>query len=240
MNRSPVLAALALAALAAAPGLALKPRPDLAKDNEALPRISAPSTAATARINKALDRLDDSWRGFMKDCAASARGQEQSGYTERSVETVFTGPGFVGLVVRTGDFCGGAHPNTGGLALVYDLDSGRPVDWVKLLGPHFAATGSLETFTDGTKVGLVDSERLRALYLMHVQAQVEPDCLEVLNTDSYAFMVWPDAKTHSLKLEPFGFPQVTAACAETVALPVNELRAFQVDPRLLSAIAAGH
>ena len=115
--------------------------PPFKESNARLPRLSSPATPATARINAAFDKLDARWSGFMRDCP-------KDGETARSVQVTMNGPQFFSVVVNEEESCGGAHPDSSTLALVYDVSTGKPVDWKTLLGPRAALSASVDTDVD--------------------------------------------------------------------------------------------
>jgi hypothetical protein len=233
-----VLAAVLAAAPAATQSLALsQPRP-LSIGQPALPRIAAPVTPAAAKINAALDRMDRRWVAFAHGCHddESAPSSDAAG---RSVEVTARGPAYLSLVIRYDYSCGGAHPDGGTIALVYDLETGRPVDWLKLLPAGLKARADLDTAGEGSSIGRVSSPALHALYLQAVKADKaadQADCADVLADPALPFQLWPDARAHGLVLEPAGLPHAVAACANTEAVPSATLRRLGLDGRMLEAI----
>ncbi|HEX4195911.1 MAG TPA: hypothetical protein VHZ26_00570 [Caulobacteraceae bacterium] len=238
--------AAAAASGAAAGTVQLRTPPPIAPDNAALPRIAAPATPQTARINASLARIDQTWRGFMKDCLGHGKASEVQ--LNRSVEVTLAGPRYVSIVAHDSEWCDGANnPSNSALALVYDLDAGKPVDWKALLGPRLVATEALDNSSDGTTIGTIAGPALQALYVAAVKA--DPDikgdkdwwsgCSEALTDPSLAFVAWPDAKKAGLVVTPSGLPHVVTACAEDEVIPLSRLRADGADPGFIAAIAAG-
>ncbi len=129
-------------------------------------------------------------------------------------------------------WCGGAHPNAGAFALAYDLRTGRPPDWTRLLPPALTGEAAADTALDGTRIGLVRSAAL----LRRARAAAPAECKEVLDRDSGRFMVWPDGAR--LLAVAFGLPRVAAACADAVELRPAELRTLGAAP-LADSLAAG-
>jgi hypothetical protein len=220
-----------------AAALALVQPATLAKDNASLPRIAAPD-AAGARINAALTKVDANWRAFQKDCRTQGPTDQSS--TNRSVEVAMAGPGFLSLVVHYGYDCGGAYPDTGAVALVYDLVTGRPVNWQKLLPARLAKTASLDSAGDGTMIGQIASPDLHALYRKVAGPGEDKDCAEVLADPDLTFQLWPDAKAGGVALEPASLPHVVKACAATAVIPTASLRKLGADKGLLDAVDAAH
>ena len=198
----------------------------------AFPRIAAPRTPATAKINAALSRLDRRWAGFMKECAAGGKDAD----AVRRVETPMAGPRFLSLVARDEELCGGAHPDNDTLPLVYDLDAGRPVDWRRLLGPRLVTETAVDTVIDGTPIGVIASRTLQGLYVR--AAKPNSDCAEVLADPGLKFVAWLDARKRGIVIEPV-LPHVTRACGDEQTVPLEELRRLGADPALTSALATG-
>jgi hypothetical protein len=238
--------AAAMASAAVAGPVQLHTLPAIAPDNAALPRIAAPATPQTARINTSLARVDQTWRGFMKDCLG--KGKASDVQLNRSVEVTLAGPRYVSIVAHDSEWCDGANnPSNSALALVYDLDAGKPVDWKALLGPKLVATEALDNSSDGTTIGTIAGPTLQALYIAAVKA--DPDiksdkdwwsgCSDALTDPSLAFLAWPDAKHGGLVLTPSGLPRVVTACAEDEVIPLARLRADGADPAFVAAIGPG-
>ena len=198
----------------------------------AFPRIAAPQTPATAKINAALTRLDRRWAGFVKACGAGGKDAN----AERRVETTMAGPRFLSLVARDEQLCGGAHPDTDTLPLVYDLEAGRPVDWRKLLGPRLVTAIATDTVIDGTTVGEIASGTLQGLYVRG--AKPDGDCSEVLGDPGLKFVAWLDGRKRGLVIEPV-LPHVTRACGDEQTIGLADLRRLSAEPALTTALADG-
>ncbi len=217
--------ALALALILATGAAASEPaRLTRATSASAFPRIAAPQTAATAKINAALGRLDRRWAGFVRDCLAGGKDNEAS----RQVEVTLRGPRYLSFLAHDDESCGGAHPDESRTALTYDLDSGRPVDWRQLLGPRLVTATAVDNVIDGATIGLVSSPDLRPLYVQALKAKGGEDaswwkdCEDVLADEDLKFSVWPDAKTHALMLEP-ELAHAVQACGDDAAVSAHHL-----------------
>jgi hypothetical protein len=226
--------------LSAAPGLAaegavtLVQQPKIA-GADAFPRIANPKDEAEKRINAALDRQDRQLRKAAAECRAN--GKDTS--WDRTVTAPMTGPGYLTLIAADELDCGGAHPDTGQMVLVYDLQTGHPVNWSRLLPPDLAVKVALDDAADGSKIGTVTSPKLLALYKADYPARDDrAECLDAIGNGP--FVLWPDAKAHGLEVAPSSLPHVMAACGETVTLSVATLRRLGVDARLTDAIDAAH
>jgi len=233
--------ALAFSLIAtSASALTLIQPPPLAKALPALPRIVDPATPATARINAALTKEDASWRAFIKEC----RDQAGANFDlERTGQVAMSGPAYFALTIGYSYDCGGAHPDGGTIALVYDLSTGAPVNWSRLLPKALIDSVSTDSAGDGTTIGLIASKTLQKLYaraaLAHGDADFKANCADVVNGDGLTFQVWPDAKAGGLMLVP-DLPHVVLACGDPQVIPVQALRNLGVAAPLLAAIEAAH
>ena len=220
----------------------------LLPDVGAMPLIAAPADDAQRRINAAVKRLDDRVRKAVADCRkqgieSGLKGTDWS----RGVEVTMHGPRFLSYTISDNAFCGGAHPNTSTMAIVYDLQSGQPVDWTKLLPPLLAGKLTLNEGLDGTKMVTLSSPLLHALYLTAYRPRdgaVKKDsdddaCREAVATEGSApaMMAWLDAKAGGLAVQ-FDLPHAVQACADAVVIPAAALRELNASPALLDALAA--
>lgn len=223
----------AIVAMAAGPAMQLS----ASRSKAVLPRIVAPATPATAKINAALAVLDRRWADYARNCRAIGKDNEAT----RTVKVTMAGPRFLSLLASDEEFCGGAHPDNSTLALVYDLESGRPVDWSKLLGPRLASSARVETVLDGTRIGVVISPGLTRLYQSAVRKAPDYDpawwneCSEALSDPNLEFVLWLDAKKRGLGAEPV-LVHAVAPCAEDVTIPAADLRRAGADAELLAAL----
>jgi hypothetical protein len=149
---------VSLTAQAADRAVHLQVRQPVLPDVAAMPLIAGPTDDAERRINTALQRLDATVR---KAAGACKDSDGKSGW-QRSVDATMRGPGFVSLLITDTVDCGGAHPDSGVMAIVYDLRTGTPVDWTKLLPPGLTGVPSLDSGEDGTKTVRLASARLTA------------------------------------------------------------------------------
>ena len=84
---------------------------------------------------------------------------------ERKITVTVTGPRFLSMVAVDSLFCGGAHPDSDTLAMVFDLTTGRPVNWMDLVPKSANASAISDSNSDGTKVGALIVPALRDLSL---------------------------------------------------------------------------
>lgn len=235
-SAAPALAAaLILAPASARASVELTPRPPIARDVAAFPRLKTGAPAeVVSRVNKALEADEARLRETRKECLAQAEGH---GDWSRTVAVTMAGPDFLSLVARDQYFCGGAHPDGGALALVFDLRAGRPVDLVKLL-PGLKLKGGLDTSADGAHVGTIASPELTALYRKAIEPNLDAACKDALKGQDLIFIAWPDAKAGGLVIEPENLPHVIAACGDDATLGAETLKAAQAAPEFLAALRA--
>jgi hypothetical protein len=213
--------------------------PPVQKDIASMPQIADPTDDAERRINDALKRLDRNVLKAAKDC--------KGGDWQRTVAAPMRGPGFLSLTVTDAVYCeGNAHPNASTFSIVYDLATGRPVDWTKLLPASLTGTVALEEQADGTKIVTLATKRLFALYMAGYEAAAGSrsdlaDCKEALQataTDAPpGMMVWLDAKAGGLAVQ-VGLPHAVAACEEPVVIPAATLRKEGAQASLLKPFDA--
>lgn len=222
--------------------------PPVAREAEAMPRIANPLDAAEKRINAALKRLDANLGKAIRACKGP---NGAPGGWERKVEPTMLGPRYLSYVIRDTSFCGGPYPPSGTMSIVYDLETGTPVDWTRLLPPSMTGKVSLAEGMDGTKMVALASPQLFSLYLSGYDrasripgSDIGPEdiatCKEALqDTANPPMMAWLDAKSDGLAIQ-FDLPHAVQACALPVVIPLDVLRANGADAAMLDAIKAAH
>jgi hypothetical protein len=148
------------------------------------------------------------------------------------------GPRFVSFVSHDNSFCGGPHPNGSTFALVYDLTTGRPVDWTKLIPARLGGKPGTTEAADGTVLGTLSSPKLKALYIRDMKP--DADCKDVLNDTDFNFMFWPDAQAGGLVMDQEDLPHSAQACGGSLTLSTKTLREMGADTGLIDAIEAAH
>lgn len=230
------IAATGACALAADQPVALKPSPALATHVAAFPRIAAPLDAATHKINLALDRQDQVVKSAARQCP--------SGGWSREVTVAMRGPHYLSLTAEDSWDCGGAHPDASRLVLVYDLATGSPVNWARLLPAAMINSASLDAAGDGTRIGVIQSRSLQAFYVKARNSDpknlLDPDCKDVVQDPELKFSLWPDARAGGIQIEPEGLPHAAAACGGNVLIPAATLRTLGVLPALVEAVETAH
>jgi hypothetical protein len=211
--------------------------PPVADKIAAMPQIIDPADAAESRINAALSRLDENVRKAAEECKSFA----PDGFWERSIDVPTRGPGYLSFVITDFTDCGGNHPNTSVMSIVYDLRTGAPVDWTQLLPGSLTGTLALQKGQDGTKMVTLASQRLFELYLAGYRAaNPDPACVAEVErglNGPPGMMAWLDAKVGGLALQ-FDLFGATRGCSMPIVIPIPTLSAEGVKPELLESIRA--
>ena len=238
-NFTLLFAALSLGAASA--GTLTAPKP-LVKDVDALPKLTA-RDAASVKINNALQKLDKQVLKARKECVS---GKNTSWM--RTVTTTMAGPQFLSFYVTDSVDCGGAHPDAASFALVYDLKTGKAVDWSKLLPKALVESSSTDSGADGSIIGVVGSKQLSQLYIESLGTDLDKDCKEVLVEGDLKFILWLEdghkgqkaqgQNTQGLVVQTTSLPHVVQACADTVTLPLARLQQIGPMPQLQDAFSA--
>ena len=229
-------------ALGASDDLVLVKQQPVAKNIAAMPQISHPADEPQRRINAALRQLDSAVERAASDCRKEAEGPAAAGaYWSRTVAVPMSGPSYLSIVITDDAFCGGAHPDTATMSIVYDIRSGRPVDWAKLLPPSLTGKIALAKGMDGTCMVTLASPELQKLYLnayRHSDSGRDAECLDAVTTgEPPASMVWLDAKQGGLAVQ-FDLSHVVQSCAIPMIIPASVLSAEGADAAMVAAIRA--
>lgn len=239
------LAAVCLCCTAAGAAMLTEPKP-LAKDVDALPKLTA-QDAVSSGLNKALQKLDKKVLEARKTCISG----KNTSWT-RTVTTTMAGPQFLSFYVTDSAYCGGAHPDAASIALVYDLKTGKAVDWSKLLPKALVETSTLDTAADGSTIGVIGSKKLSQLYIEGLGKDIDKDCKQALAETELKFIIWLDdghqgqsAQGQSkqgqskpgLGVQTTSLPHATQACADTVTLRLAQLQQIGPVPRLGEAFS---
>lgn len=214
---------------------------------DGFPRVVGDNPVAH-RINTTLQQAEERLGRAVKACgqlAAQSAGNKNHSW-ERSVRVETRGPRFLSLVATDESFCGGAHPDSDSLALVFDLKDGSLANWNTLLPPSLAEPNALADTMSGGKVALQNadalSEAYARLYPTHPQNGISEDdwasCGEV-TASVRSFVVWPSASPHGLAIQTLDLPHVVAACAVPVVIPTTALRGLGISDELAAALDSG-
>jgi hypothetical protein len=203
--------------------------------------LPAGDAHVVARINQGLAEADSRARDAAKSCEADARNAKVDSKDpawQRSVTVAMRGPAYLSLVASDAWYCGGAYPDADSFALAYDLRTGAPLNWARLLPKTLVGTASLDTAGDGTRIGVAASPALTKLYLTLLKP--DADCASALREGELQFMLWPDAARAGVAMRPSGLAHAIAACGDDAVIPLATLRTLGAEPALLDAIEAGH
>ncbi len=220
--------------------LVLKEQPDVYKGVAAMPQVvSGVTPEVAAKMNAAFKRLDARVGAAAADCRKQFLEQQHKRGDDawtRGVEVTMRGPRYLSVMATDSYDCGGPYPNDGLLLpIVYDLNTGGAVNWLKLLPP--GASSGLDSAGDGSKVGAVIWPVLTKM----ASAQAEKDCKEAFATaDAVSFVLWLDARQGAVEAQPFSFPHAEAACADSVEIPVAQARKMGFNGEMLDALEAAH
>jgi len=223
-----LVALIAPSASAANAPPTLHKAPNLAKNAEAFPTLVG-ATPAIARINRTLQAANAKQRDDMKDCRRDA---PQDGYWwEQSVDAPLIGAYFLSLWVHGNLSCGGAHPNFVDQALTFDLTTGEPVDWRRLLPVSLR----------GAPGDAIGSPGLTALFVeQSTKEGVGADCQEAFGEQQMNFAFWPDAKAKGLAMRAANLLHwAEGPCSGPVTIPVATLKRLGFDNQLVADIEAG-
>src|ERR1035438_9762161 len=146
-------AAIAASQAADAVSLKLVPVKQLRKGVDAWPPIVNPANPAEQKVNATLTRLNVRLQKALSECDASSledmkgAGRPQKEWAaavaedwSRKVVVTMDGPRFLSLVA-TDEYvnCGGAHPDSDTMAMVFDMTTGTPVSWPAMVAKSAGA-----------------------------------------------------------------------------------------------------
>ncbi len=218
---------------------------DATEDFQALPRVGLETPQARA-INAALDRIDTRDRENRAMCL-EAKTENDNVQWGRSVEAPMMGPRFVSLVVSQGEYCGGAHPNWARYPLVFDLETGRLIDWRGVLPANMIVALNDQDADRWVRAAYLQSPRLKAWFAERALAGMDPrsreDCGYLYGEDehnSWGLEIWPDAKAGGLTLQTAGLAHAETGCLAEVVMSLDEMRRQGVRPDLIEAIDTAH
>ena len=205
----------------------LQPQPDVvAGEVEAFPRVlSGPAVTPeiAIKINSALSRDEAAAKATLIECRDDLKQQQPdlkkkdlADAWQRSVDVTMRGPRFLSYTMATSEFCGGAYPELDrSSSIVYDLATGKPVNWLRLL-PR-GTKGVQGVLGDGLPAGWLQIPSLQRRTLQ----EAEPECKEIFNPDfgaSISFEVYPNARDGSLNFNTPDIEHARRECETTFSL----------------------
>jgi hypothetical protein len=96
------------------------------------------------------------------------------------------------MVATDGFYCGGAHPEDDLTALVFDMETGKQVDWKALVAKSSGASSPKNPPGDGEGTRPLMLPELQVIYA----AAEETYCKDYFE-DEQAFVIWPDAERNA-------------------------------------------
>ena len=204
----------------------------------AFPRVMTGEGATpevAARLNATLARQDARVAGAAAECrktAQKAKREAEPKAWQRTVEVMMAGPRYLSLLATDTDDCGRTLAHRGVvLPLVYDLTTGAPVTWEKLMPAGVRA--SVATGEDGTQMGVVEWPVLQARALK----QATPECRELIRENGILdFALWLDGAKGTLVAETVSFPNAGAGCEVPMTFSSEELRQMGSSKDLVDAL----
>ncbi len=227
----------------------LQPQPDvLAGEVQAFPRV-VPGPAVTQgvadKINAALTHDEAAakttalqCRDDLKQQQPALKADETADAWQRSVDVTMRGPRFLSYTMGTNYSCGGAYPELArSSALVFDLETGKPVNWLRLLPRGTAGVhGYLD---DGLVAGWLQVPSLQR----QASRDADPDCKEIYDATygvQVSFEVYPDARRGALLLDTPDIEHARRNCETVFSLGEKELGRYGAPPEVWQAIAAAY
>jgi hypothetical protein len=169
----------------------------------------------TGRIQKGYDPASEDW--------------------SRTVRVTMMDPHFLSEIENEDSDCGGAHPNTDQMALVFDMTTGSPVNWALQVQNQAGVSTYKDSTMDGSTVGALV---LPALLPMAVAA-AEADCKDAFS-DPQSFQIWLDAKSGTVVAQAFDLPHAVAVCAEEIHLTIEQARKLGFSENILGPLEEAH
>ena len=201
----------------------------ISRNASALPRLRDADDEAARRINAALAAADHRLRGAISQCAENARNDGDSGSEwDRTVTVAMAGPSFLSVITSDSAFCGGVHPNFQTIAFTFDLQTGTPVNWAKLLPSPLVETTTTEDAMEGTTLGLI-----RSKLLVTLGTDPSEDCGM---GDDATFQLWPDTARKGVNFAWSDPPHANENCGEPAVLDIPTLRRYGASASLVQAL----
>lgn len=199
-------------------------------------RVNATLTNLNQRLQHALQDCDASYQESLKQMGDGAKNQDPvSKDWSRRIVVTMRGPRFLSLLASDSTSCGGAHPNSDQVAMVFDMNSGAPVNWTAVMASTAGAAAYKGTSMGGSAAGALVLPGLKTMAV----AVADADCKDAF-LDTQPFLIWPDAQHGKLVAQPFDLPHVVQACANQIDLTPDQARKLGFDESLVGAIEQAH
>jgi hypothetical protein len=188
---------------------------------------TGPAIAAiNFRLREPFDKADEGWKWCLRN--AGAFGADYHDTVEARLVTT----SWLSVRFTSDSFCGGAHPNTASLPVLFNRRNGMEVDLYTWIFPAFSDRQAVPGYS-----GSIDKPKGKLLALvlkLHPRAgDKDDDCGEAV----------ADASSWALELKETGIgftpdlPRVVMACGDEVVVPWARLDPF-LDPTGKREIAA--
>jgi hypothetical protein len=192
----------------------------LSRTADALPRIAHPSPAQV-KLNHSFALIDKSARGSADSCRGPSEEGDEMFYN-RSIEVISLGPLFLSVYLSEEIGCGGVHPYVNLFTFTYDLHTGEPVHWAKLLTKVHAEEVSVNPGNMlPVEIFGVSSLALQKLYSAgwkaDGQCQLE-DVVDPLGETITTFLLSPAPHKQGISALPTNLASAAAICAQPVVL----------------------
>jgi hypothetical protein len=251
MKRLIALTYLILCAAAEASGVTLGTLPSpkhtgIVKEEGSLPLIVSPITPATVRINASLVRVNEAWRKFKEQCFGERPPKDMN--ASRSVEVTMNGTNYLSLVVKEQWYCPGtAHPDHDSIALVYDLRTGRPLNWHTVLPRRLISKSHVDVGMAGQKIGHIASPDLDKLFVITLRRAAYrsssdwwSECEDIISDPSLDFIAWPDDKRGGIVIEPVGLAYAVENCEDDALVSTAVLRSLGASRAFVGELELAH
>ncbi len=137
---------------------------DIEMGHSAVQRVNATLTGMNDTLVKSLRECDEYYLAWSREMGHSAEGRKEvKGDWSRKVIVTMNGPRFLSLVGEDDLFCGGAHPNTYRIAIMFDMDTGDRVDWTRMFAESARVSRYSTGVWDGENGNAIVSPALREL-----------------------------------------------------------------------------
>lgn len=227
----------------AADSMVLSKPPVLRKNVAAMPLIRNAGSGEQQRINQSLKKIDATMLATLAECDKDYSNfarmtdnqhaeRSRRGDWTRTVAVTMAGPRYLSYLITDSNFCGGAHPNFSESALVFDLQTGSPVNWIAQLEGRESKLQPAADWNSIPAQQVVDSS-LQAFYAEHLS---DDGCRTIVREDDdLSLLIWPDAKLRKLVLGS-NLRHVIEACAEHVMISAEQARQLGFSETFLQTI----
>jgi hypothetical protein len=220
--------------------VSLTPVLQMRKDVELWPLIAHPKGPAQLRINVTLRNLNREFVQKVRDCISGKFAWSKEitpGEWRRSIKVTMRGPQFLSMTASDGFYCGTAHPDDDLVALVFNIETGKEVDWSAMVPKSAGASLPNNVMGDEDGTPPLILPKLQGMYAAAQEA--DSDCHGYFEEER-PFTLWPEAESGTLVAEVAGLPHVALPCKNELKLTIGQARVLGFDDSLLQAIEEAH